>query len=371
MKVKMDINLEPQNMRSITLVLFAFLLALLISSSTTIFSLLDVHAQQQKSDVFTTNSTTSSSTTTKLPHALVVNDVTMGDTQLPLRSSTINGEQTAEFTTSEPGEGKLAEYFPIVLFNFKAQPVEFEKGVLIMKHLLIGPIKSYDSVDIVTDEANYWKDIPLNERVALEIDHAGPHYLIASVQFSNGTSGIYSGIMDVSAVGIKRSSGNSIQFQLDETSAASQATKIEQSDVVASEMDPTFQQIASRIVCSDLSDNGFEVCENESQEALLEEDKEKDDDNDDNSGDERENDNDNDNRNEEVEVRGDGGKDGEYDVSNCTGEQCEDADRETQQEKEGDYCEIDASYCKDKDDGDNNEEENDNKTGEENKDAER
>jgi hypothetical protein len=372
MKDKMNINIKSQNMCSFTLVVIASLLVLLVSSSTTVFfPLLDVHAQQQKTGVITTNSTTSS-TTTKLPQALVVNDVTMGDTPLPLRSSTINGEPTAEFTSSVPGEGKLAEYYPIVLFNFKAQPVEFEKGDLIMKHLLIGPIKSYDSADIITDEANYWKDIPLNERVALEIDHPGPHYLIASVQFSNRTSGIYSGIMDVNAVGIKPSPGNSIQFQLDGTSAASKVVKIEQSDVVASEMDPAFQEIASRIVCSDLSDNGFEVCENENEEAVLEEDKE-DDDNDDKRGDDREkdNDNDNDNRNEDVEVRGSGGKDGKYDINNCRGEQCEDADRETQQEKEGDYCEIDPSYCKDKDDGDDNVEEDLNKTGEENKDTER
>jgi hypothetical protein len=57
-----------------------------------------------------------------------------------------------------------------------------------------------------------------------------------------------------------------------------------------------------------------------------------------------------DNENEdEVEVRGDGGRGGTR--NNCTGEQCEDADEETQEEEEGDYCDINPGYCPDKNDG--------------------
>ena len=348
MKEKMDIDRTSRSIHIITFVLAFLLLVLLVFSSISIFYLLEVHAQQQETD----ESSTTSNTTRNLPQALLVDDNTMGVTQLPLRSYTIDGEPISGFTSSEPGHGKLSNYFPIVLFRFKTQTVGFEEGVSILKHLLMGPIKSYDSADIVTNEANYWKDIPLNERVALEIDSPGPHYLIASVQFANGTSGIYSGIMDVNAVGIKPSSYDSIQFQLDGVNSASGVVKMEQSDVAESETDQVFQQIASRIVCSDLSDNGFEVCENGDEDVVLEEDNENEnDDNDDNNSNERNSDEDN-----RDEVRGDGGKDGQYDKNNCSNEQCEDADRETQQEKEGDYCEIDPSYCKDKANNDDNKE---------------
>lgn len=199
----------------------------------------------------------------------------------------------------------------------------------------------------------------MNTRVALEIDHPGQHYLIASVQFANGTSGIYSGVMDVSAVGIKQSSNqDSTQFKIYESCAASlEFTQIDQSDIEVSESDPEFQQIASQIIYSDLSDKGFEVCQNGNEDTILE-DKDKDDDNDEG----RKYDSDYD---EDIEVRGDGGKDGKYDKNNCTGEQCEDADRETEQERDSDYCDIDPSYCKDKEDsddntGDDNEEEEEN-----------
>jgi hypothetical protein len=36
------------------------------------------------------------------------------------------------------------------------QPIGLEEVAAIAKYILIGPIKSYDSEDIVIDEANYW-----------------------------------------------------------------------------------------------------------------------------------------------------------------------------------------------------------------------
>lgn len=79
--------------------------------------------------------------------------------------------------------GELGEYFPIVAFHFDKKPVGFEAGSTIVNHVLLGSIRSYDTADSVLGEANYWKDIPLDKKVALEIDHPGLHYFIASVQF--------------------------------------------------------------------------------------------------------------------------------------------------------------------------------------------
>jgi hypothetical protein len=141
-----------------------------------------------------------------------------------------------------------------VIFYINREPFRHEISIFVMKHVLIGPIKSYDSSDTILEEANYWKDVPLDKKVALEIDHPGPHYLIASVQFANGTSGIYSGVLDVNAIGIKPSSDDYVQFKLDGGNAALGVVKIEQSDTSTTKSDPVFQQIASKIICSDLSD---------------------------------------------------------------------------------------------------------------------
>lgn len=350
-------------------------LFLLVPSSGSLFyisSTQDAHAQQQNTTPATTSGTSSNPPTTPvLPQSLRVTDISTGDSQLPLRASIINNERVGELTDASQNRGKLGEYFPIVVFHLDAQPVEFEKGSTIIKHVLMGQIKSYDSTDDVLEEANYWKNIPLDKKVALELDYPGLHYFVAAVEFANGTSGIYSGKMDANVIGIKPSFGEFIQFQLGLGETSSGIVKIEQSDIDTSLSDLPFQRVASEIICSDLSDNGFRVCnegeeEDDGEDTILrvndDTDEDEDDytninDDDDEDDDERDdNSNDNDNGNngnddeEEREVRGDGGKDGRYDENNCTGKQCEDADRETEEERESDDCEINPDLCKDDED---------------------
>jgi hypothetical protein len=343
-------------------------LFLLVPSSGSLFymsSTPDAHAQQQNTapdgvTAATTSGTSSNPTTTPvLPQSLRVTDISMGDSQLPLRASIINNERVGELADASQNRGKLGEYFPIVVFHLDAQPVEFEKGSTIIKHVLMGQIKPYDSTDDVLEEANYWKDIPLDKKVALELDHPGLHYFVAAVEFANGTSGIYSGKMDANVIGIKPSFGEFIQFQLGLGETSSGIDKIEQSDIDTSLSDPPFQRVASEIICADLSDNGFRVCnegeeEEDGDDTILrvndenedEEEEEEEEERDDNSNDNDNGNNGNDDE-EEREVRGDGGKDGRYDSDNCTGEQCEDADRETEEERESDDCEINPDLCKD------------------------
>src|SRR5918992_5021127 len=346
-------NRSPEYILKTSLALFVCLV-LLLPSSVSVFHLpidQDAYAQPQETSVASATNTPATPTagsnpsSPKLPQSLQVTDSAMGDAQLPLRASIVNNEPMGELANASQDKGKLGEYFPIVMFHLDEKPVGFETESTIVKHVLVGPIKSYETADNVLSEANYWQDIPLDKKVALETDHPGLHYFIASVQFANGTSGIYSGMMEVNATGIKPSADESIQFQLGPENVASGVAKIDQSDMKASESDPVFQQIASRIICSDLSNNGFEVCEVGEEEQVLEED-DTEDTSTDNEGE------------EEVEVRGDGGRGGTYDRNNCTGEQCEDADEETQEEEEGDYCEIDPGYCPDKNDGNNGDGEN-------------
>ena len=360
-------NRNPEYILKTSLAVFVCLV-LLAPSSVSVFHLpidQDAYAQPQETTVSSATSTPATPTagsnpsSPKLPQSLRVTDSAMGDAQLPLRASIVNNEPMGELANASQDKGKLGEYFPIVVFHLDEKPVGFETGSIIVKHVLVGPIKSYESADSVLSEANYWQDIPLDKKVALETDHPGLHYFIASVHFANGTSGIYSGMMEVNATGIKPSTDESIQFQLGPENVASGVAKIDQSDMKASESDPVFQQIASRIICSDLSNNGFEVCEVGEEEQVLED---EDDSEDASSDDEVE---------EGVEVRGDGGRGGTYDRDNCTGEQCEDADEETEEEEEGDYCDIDPGYCPDKNEGnDNDDSGGDNDSDEDNSDNE-
>ena len=76
----------------------------------------------------------------------------------------------------------------------------------------------------------------------------------------------------------------------------------------------------------DLNNHGFEGCEGGKESAILENEENNDEDVEDSNGDD----------DVDNEVRGDGGKGRTYDINNCTGKQCEDADRETEQEKGND-----------------------------------
>lgn len=62
--------------------------------------------------------------------------------------------------------------------------------------MLLGPIKSYDTLNDILEESRYYTNVPLNEQVVLELDQPGLNYFIASVQFANNTIGVYSNIMD-------------------------------------------------------------------------------------------------------------------------------------------------------------------------------
>ena len=355
----------PKNIDNLDLVLVSCLILSLLSSFSIYYSpqAYDVAAQQQ---VDTPPITTSQTAPPNLilPKLLSVTDIKMGDTQLPLRASIINEKSDGELTELKEGqgEGKLSEFFPIVTFRLDTQPNGFEDGMPSVENVLIGPIKSYDSLDGILEEANYWKNIPLDERVALEIDHPGKHYFIASVEFENGTSGIYSGVMDANAIGLKPSQSESIQFKLDSADISSGAVRIDQVDMKTSKLDPIFQQLAYKIICSDLSANGFEVCAEE-EDMVVEEDE--DSTNVDSSNDDGEDDGDGD----DVEVRGDGGRGGIYDVDNCTGKQCEDADNETAEEEESDDCEINPGIC-DGNDGEGNDSDESNEQNDEDEEPE-
>jgi hypothetical protein len=69
-----------------------------------------------------------------------------------------------------------------------------------IKHILLGPIKSYDSLSDIKLQDTI-QTPPLNEQVVLKLDQHGLNYFIISVQFAIDTTGIYSNIMDNKALG--------------------------------------------------------------------------------------------------------------------------------------------------------------------------
>jgi|RhiMetdeSRZDD1v2_1073273.scaffolds.fasta_scaffold00052_63 hypothetical protein len=66
--------------------------------------------------------------------------------------------------------------------------------------------------------------------------------------------------MNVDAFGTKSQAEDYLDFQEDE---GSDFNIIDKSDVKDIQSDPGFQQAASDIICSELNENGFKVCQQE------------------------------------------------------------------------------------------------------------
>lgn len=123
---------------------------------------------------------------------------------MPLKADVIYG-QLNEYPIQGATKGEFSSHYPVVRFQFD-DPSQI--GLVGIDNLLLGPIKSYDSPNDILDESRYYTNIPINEQVVLELEQPGLNYFIASVQFANDTTGIYSIIMDNKGTGTKSGDEN-------------------------------------------------------------------------------------------------------------------------------------------------------------------
>ena len=71
---------------------------------------------------------------------------------------------------------------------------------------------------------------------------------------------MYSGVTDIDAFGTKSQAEDYMDFQEDE---GSDFNILDKSDIEDIQLDPGFQQAVSDIICSELSKNGFQICQQE------------------------------------------------------------------------------------------------------------
>ncbi len=260
---------------------------------------------------FTNPLTTSTTTTTTtignlLPENLVVTDNTDNNARLPLRFVTDNSGTITETNTSGVPEGSFFGYNPLLTFHFVERP---NIGIVKINDMIMGQIKTYDSLSNILESSQYWKDIPLNDEVVLRLDNAGLHYLVTSVQFSNDTSGIYSSVINVESDQNSKSNSDS-QFEREQDNGANYniIDSLSVEDILNT---PVFYQKSSALICSHLSLYGFKICEegvqnelgNENLDSIL-------------LGDSNNEENDNDNNNDENEDNNDDDDDDDDDNNN-------------------------------------------------------
>jgi hypothetical protein len=129
-------------------------------------------------------------------------------------------------------------------------------GLQVAKSVLIGQIKSYDSIDDALDDAKLWRDVPLNEQSVLRLDHEGLNFIIVEVDFTNSLYGLYPGVFEMQTAVDKSYSNDRLRDELREdrnlevVSASKHNTK-----------NDLYWEAVTPLVCDNLRSFGFQVCE--------------------------------------------------------------------------------------------------------------
>lgn len=150
---------------------------------------------------------------------------------------------------------EVDDWNPKLTFQFVSGS---ESGLVNVKQVLIGKIKSYSNSQKALTSALLWKEIPLNQEVVLKIKENGLNYAIVQVQFSNGATGLYSGAIDVKPnIDDKSFYSDTLRDDL----RNNKGLKVIRSITPKIGDDETFYQVAGTIVCDDLTNSGFRTCE--------------------------------------------------------------------------------------------------------------
>jgi hypothetical protein len=177
------------------------------------------------------------------------------DNFLPIRAALVNGN-VIDFDTEgdfEFDNFELGDWYPAVTFQF---PDGSPLGLVDVKSILIGQIKSYKSPTDILKSATSWKQIPLNEQVALPLDHKGRNFMIVEAQFESGITGIYSGSFDMDTFATK---SLGLDFAKDDIKEGADF-KIKRDSKFKADFSDPYWQLAQSIACKELEGHGFSEC---------------------------------------------------------------------------------------------------------------
>lgn len=125
-----------------------------------------------------------------------------------------------------------------------------------VKRILIGQLKSYNSVQDALKNVKVWKDIPLNQQVVLRLDHKDMNYMIVEVDYANGLFGLYSSVFNNKPFGSKQTDFSFLKDDL----KANKDLKVMPPSKVDLNRDILVWEAVTPTICNDLKDFGFRVC---------------------------------------------------------------------------------------------------------------
>ena len=147
---------------------------------------------------------------------------------------------------------ELREWNPKFTFQF----IEGSNaGLQIAKSVLIGQIKSYNSIQDALTDAKLWRNVPLNEQTVLRLDHKGLNFIIVEVDFTNSLYGLYPGVFDTQPPVNKKYYNDRLRDDLRVDKSLHVASTSEHST-----KNDLYWEAVTPLICNDLSSFGFKVC---------------------------------------------------------------------------------------------------------------
>jgi hypothetical protein len=193
-----------------------------------------------------------------LPKNIILTDDFGKNNKIPIRAFFSEGliTQLEKPSIDKQVKFKLDDWNQNMIFSFQ------ESGALNfvnIKNILVGQIKSYDSVEDALEDATYWEDVPLNEEIMLRFENKGLNFIIIEASFQNGVSGIYHAIFNLDAYGTESDAEDLLDYRMDKENANYNIMDDSRPEI---EVNSPFWQISQIVVCEDLKYNGFSVCGN-------------------------------------------------------------------------------------------------------------
>ncbi len=191
-----------------------------------------------------------------LPKNIVLTDDFGENNKIPIRAFFSEGliTQLEKPSANKQVKFKLEDWNQNMIFSFQDSSA---LNLVNIKNILVGQIKSYDSVEDALEDATYWEDVPLNEEIMLRFENKGLNFIIIEVAFQNGVSGVYHAIFNLDAYGTESDAEDLLDYRMDKENANYNIMDDSRPEI---EVNSPFWQISQIVVCEDLKYNGFRVC---------------------------------------------------------------------------------------------------------------
>ena len=205
-----------------------------------------------------TNESRSGIENIEIDYSIVPTNVSVLPESLPagnLHLSSIFSDGTITYT-----KNLTDEVFPFQLDRWYQQiqfiPIYKDRNLhtnLTIESLLIGEMQDFDNFDELLSHARFYKDVPLNSTIILDLPNKDVSFMQVEMKFSNGDIGDYFGLYD----GNQQTDKSELRSYMNPESNPSSITSVPATEIKSNSL---LHNATFTLVCNSLYKLGYEKC---------------------------------------------------------------------------------------------------------------